>query len=246
MISIYHEVVQGSQNWHSIRKRTTYNSSTVGDILGLGCYDSPKKATLKCLQKIHGIRSGEKPNDFLLKAFAYGHTYEKVASDRFEHLVLSKKILPMGTGELKVKEIGTYELKPEGKSYTIGVSPDRIVCTDSHEFPLEIKCPYGQRIYDIKPSHWVQMQLQMKAIDATYGYYMCWSPHKSLIKHVPLNERMWHVMTDMLEEHKKSFIDKYVPGRDHEIIIKRGIFKSFKKTVLNIIKKETSYVYVDE
>lgn len=75
----------------------------------------------------------------------------------------------------------------------IGASADAFL----NGIPVEIKCPYTQKIYPTIPDrYWVQMQIQMLCSNAVAAHFVVWTPddfHTELV------------------QYDQEFIDWYIP-----------------------------------
>jgi putative phage-type endonuclease len=75
----------------------------------------------------------------------------------------------------------------------IGASADGFL----NSIPVEIKCPYTQKIYPTIPDrYWVQMQIQMLCSNAVAAHFVVWTPddfHTELV------------------QYDQEFIDWYIP-----------------------------------
>jgi len=74
-----------------------------------------------------------------------------------------------------------------------GASPDAYL----NGIPVEIKCPYTQKIYDSIPErYWMQMQLQCFVTNSIACHFVVWTPD---------------AMHTELVQYDKEFIDWYIP-----------------------------------
>lgn len=249
---IYKGVVQGSKEWQAFRETCTYNSSSIGDIMGCYCYKSPYVSIKAKFDQMKGIRP-EPPGEFLRKIWNWGHMMEPIASNVLEcHL---PTILKTSSGEIDVAEVGTYRINFD--DFSIGVSPDRIVMLKSTgvKFPVEIKCPYTpisrsdkSKLYRnpdgkliVKPAHWIQVQCQIAAVGSSFGLYMCWTNKDWCVFHVERDDDFMGHMYEYLRGLKIHVLDK-----DDLIKFEKGknnIFSVIKNIISERTEKTTSLLY---
>lgn len=75
----------------------------------------------------------------------------------------------------------------------IGASADAFL----NGIPVEIKCPYTQKIYPTIPDrYWVQMQIQMLCSAANKAHFVVWTPEE---------------LHTELVQYDQEFIDWYIP-----------------------------------
>lgn len=74
-----------------------------------------------------------------------------------------------------------------------GATPDGFI----EGIPVEVKCPYTQRIYpEIPERYWFQMQLQMSVTEKDKCWFVCWTPDNIQVK---------------LVNYDNDFIEWYLP-----------------------------------
>ena len=100
-------------------------------------------------------------------AFEYGRLHEPDAASEFQRTCLGRK-----GGALM--ETGIWPLYYD--SFSLGVSPDRLVVEESVVATYEAKCPLSGKL--MNPPH-PEYLLQMQAVGVDEGYLHVWAPERS-------------------------------------------------------------------
>ena len=192
-------------------------------------------------------------SDYTLKyILAWGVEHEQNGVDDF--------VSSMSTSEANRWEVVKTGIHPvmDGSTSLVGASPDRLLRNkDSKEnmAVLEVKCPFNQNLYPsiqdfvdghgkyddeiiIKPDHYLQLQLQMKACDVQHGFYICWTPMVTAILGVEFDEKLWIQTIKPLMESFLQATQQYNDKTNTDVKTKS---LREKKTTLAAINKSQSW-----
>lgn len=172
-------IPQGSADWHTLRREVLeLTGSEFAQAIGADENVSP--VSLYNKKKI----GSPTPNAFVQKMLDYGNKNEENA---FTEL---KLWLPWiyQSKKLKLIETGTWVFLD--RKCSMGSSPDGLLYIENELIGvIEIKCPYNQIPYPcleltpplVKPSHYVQIQMELSATSSQWAAYCVWTPELSYI-----------------------------------------------------------------
>lgn len=170
---------QGSTDWHTLRREVLeLTGSEFAQAIGADENVSPSSLYNK--KKI----GSPTPNAYVQKMLDYGTQNEENAFSELQRWlpwIYKSKIL-------KVVETGTWVFLD--RQCRMGSSPDGLIYVgDELVGVVEIKCPYNQTPYPcldkdpplVKPSHYVQIQMELAVTSSQWATYCVWSPKLSYI-----------------------------------------------------------------
>lgn len=187
-----HNCIQGSPEWHELRKRLT--ASEAQSIAAQG-----KGLDTLCMETVARMFSKAEPINYTNEDMERGHLLENEARGSFE----------IETG-LMVEEVGFVEMDEY-----VGASPDGLTSDDGL---IEIKCPsdkiYTEYLYTekIDPKYFAQMQMQMLVTERKHCWYVVYNPNfeKSIvIKRVDWDQTMIDKIVKGLEIGRAKIKDIY-------------------------------------
>lgn len=198
----YISLQQGSEEWLQARKDFDLTASELGAAIGLGRFRTPWQLFQS---KVLGEEELSPETE---EIFEYGRQHEPVAVQHFskhlKHLVAGRSF----SNRVQLTETGIWPLHYD--TFTLGVSPDRLVLKDDQLVAsYEAKCPWGGKLSNPPhPEYLVQVHAQLQALDVNQGYLHCWTPDRSLCfrvtKNAPLWERIVHVAEGFVVRHLRS------------------------------------------
>ncbi len=167
-------IPQGSEDWHTLRREVLeLTGSEFAQAVGADESTSPSALYTK---KLEGSPT---PNSYVQNMLDYGSQNEVHG---FNDL---KVVLPwvLWDSTLNIEETGTWIFLD--RECRLGSSPDGLIRWDKElKGVIEIKCPFNQIPYpsleltppQIKPSHYIQLQMEMAVTSTTHGVYCVWTP----------------------------------------------------------------------
>ena len=104
------------------------------------------------------------------------------------------------------EQVGLLRLPGELKY--VACSPDVVLHMETGasyvQVPLEIKCPtplFGNRFCGkMKMEHLLQVHVQMRALEATYGYLCYWTREAGHLYKITFDDDLWALMEEGLQE----------------------------------------------
>ena len=178
-------IPQGTQAWLNARKNRI-TASNFAAAIGRNKYKSPK-GLLKDL-----LWNTFKGN----AATRWGSEHEDIARDAY--IAHMQGEIDAGRSEytsIRVEESGLHVI-PERP--WLGSSPDGVVHVTradgtSHQFLLEIKCPFRKQFYDPPVPTYYNCQIQgvMANMGLPYCDFVVWIPSGIQITHVPFDTEFW-------------------------------------------------------
>lgn len=220
----YIHLKQGTEEWLNARNDFDLNGSELGAALGVGRFRTRRQLYQIKRRRFSEPTFGEVSNDLEEPgadeiAFEYGRTHEPDAVKEFEQHFLPKLVNGFDSF---MEETGIWPI--DCGSFTIGVSPDRLLMikrkgfSDCVSATYEAKCPLsGKPMNPPHPEYVVQVHSQMQAVGTVYGYLHCWTPARgSLLYRVARDDGLWALLTCGWEDFVMEHLRKELPPEEQD------------------------------
>lgn len=258
--NFFASIPQGSSDWHYLRKNVLkVTGSEFASVLGIDPYTSKKKLHEN---KVLYYNTGELPTKslFQTKIMDWGVQNEEKAYHLFQQYITEKY-----DALYQVKTTGTWIFTDD---YRLGSTPDGLIGTKEGPSPcavVEIKCPFRQSPYTellnvspyIKETHYIQMLMEMRAVDVADGYYVCWTPDQTLVAKVAYNKEYADRVFDKVSAYARDYLqgaktdgswDDSIKPTTKGLLMKRGekeILKTEARDVQDILYIDSVVVRQD-
>ena len=212
-------IKQGTDDWKTLRSMCLITASEMGAIVGVD-----KNCSRPQIWKRKVTPGGWVPTSYQQGILDWGITHEPICYNILQTEL--PKVRRYKSVPVKLVHTGTWILRRnKGDKYVYGCTPDALLMQNVNdairvEAVVEIKCPSNLDKANtieldlvtgkvrIPLSHFVQVQMQMRAVGVTLAYYAVYFPSKLVVISMKSNTAFQEWVMDKMED----FADKYMAG----------------------------------
>lgn len=226
---------QQSDEWVKFKRAVSAGRCLSGSEIGaaFGVDDLCSRAYL-VKKKLHP-KSIAPHTEYVENILKYGTQMEPVVFNLIEDNLsdISNSSNTCGTWE-HVTKCGSYSFIHNNTAFYS--TPDGLVDTSKEgTCPIEIKCPATAEVYHellsndvlLKPAHYLQVQMEMRATGKKYGFYVCYTPSRIIVVEIEENKECLDWVLDELVE----FRDLYMIPNENGVYTPVPRFNSGEKKV---------------